>query len=142
MDFFFYGTLLDADIRTLVLGPAAATLVLEPARLKGHRRLTHRRSTVPVLVPKPGSATDGLLAYGLGPAAVRRLVHYEGRGYRSSLCRVRGAGGRTVFARVFVAKNVRGVLQLPWRLAPWQRRHKRAYLRQAARWMARFQASA
>jgi hypothetical protein len=142
MDFFFYGTLLDPDIRNLVLGADAAAHVVEPARLMGYRRLAQGRSTVPVLVPRPGAATDGVLVRGLGSERTARLVYYEGPGYRRVLSRVRGAGGREVRAWVFIAPRPGRMGHRSWRLMDWQRRHKRAYLRQATRWMAALAPSA
>ena len=109
MDLFFYGTLLDVDVRRLVLGVSAERLRLEPARLHGYRRMAKDRSTAPLLVPGPGMWVEGLLARGLDRPQMARLCHFEGRNYR---------------------------------LAPWQRRHKRAFLRLMGLWMAAYREAA
>ena len=125
--FFFYGTLLDADIRALVMG-AGAPAELEPATLVGWRRQAHPRETYPLIVPAADAAVEGAIARGLAPDAVSRLVVYEGPEYRIAAVEVQLAGGGTVAAEVFVPTDGVGGTGGPWDLASWQRRHKRRYL--------------
>ena len=141
-DLFFYGTLMDADVRRLVLGASAERLRLEPARLHGYRRMAKDRSTAPLLVPGPGMWVEGLLARGLDRTQVARLCHFEGRNYRLAPCALRLDGRQHAAAFVFL-----GAARLPrarraWRLAPWQRRHKRAFLRLMGLWMAAYREAA
>lgn len=138
MDVFFYGTLMDAEVRRLALGREAAALRLEPARLPGYRRMAKLRSSAPVIVRRRGAAVDGLLARGLGPAALARLCHFEGRQYRLMPRRVRLSDGRAVTAMVYLGAGRIPVRRVAWRLAWWQRRHKRAFLRLMALWMAAY----
>ena len=136
MDLFFYGTLMDADVRRLALGAGAEGLRLEAARLYGYRRMAKRRSTAPVLVPRPGAWVEGILARGLDRRQVARLRHFEGCNYRLTPCAVRVGGGHEAGALVFLGVGRLPLNRLAWRLAPWQRRHKRAFLRLMAMWMA------
>ena len=136
MDFFFYGTLLDPEVRRAVLGIGAAKLVLEPGRLRGYRRIAARVTTVPGLVRQSGAVTEGLIARGIAAADAERLDRYEGRGYRRIACAIQGAAGACPQALVYIAIRHRDARGAPWSLARWQRRHKRRYLRSIARWMA------
>ena len=124
--FFFYGTLLDADIRALVMG-AGAPAELEPATLLGWRRQAHPRETYPLIVPAAGAAVEGAIARDLAPDTVSRLVVYEGPEYRIAAVEVQLTGGSVVAAEVFVPTDGVGGTA-PWDLATWQRRHKRRYL--------------
>ncbi|HLI13213.1 MAG TPA: gamma-glutamylcyclotransferase family protein [Alphaproteobacteria bacterium] len=136
MDLFFYGTLMDADVRGLVLGPKATGLRLEPARLHGFRRMAKRHSTAPVIVPRPGVWLPGLLARGLRAGQILRLRHFEGRNYRLCACRVRLGSGEIQPAMVYRGAGHIPVRRMEWRLASWQRRHKRGFLRRMAPWIA------
>lgn len=136
MDFFFYGTLMDAQVRRLVLGPGAEALALEPARLSGYRRLAKLKSSAPVLVPHRGARVEGLLARGLDRRQAARICHFEGRNYRLFTCAVRLQRGERVRAGVFLGRGRNPVKRAPWRLAAWQRRDKRAFLKLIALWMA------
>jgi hypothetical protein len=133
--FFFYGTLIDADVRRAVLGPLAPRRV-EPASLRGWRRVPVRGKTYPVIVADPTAQVDGVLARGLNAASKHRLERYED----ADLYALAGLDvlptGRTrpVPAQVFVAKAA-GARSAPgeWEIETWQRRHKRRYLRTLGR---------
>ncbi|MFI4987151.1 MAG: gamma-glutamylcyclotransferase family protein [Alphaproteobacteria bacterium] len=140
MDFFFYGTLMDDDVRRLVLGPQAAGLVLLPARLKGYRRLAKCRSSAPVLVPRRGASVAGLLARGLDRRQAARLCHYEGRNYRLATCVVRLSGQVPCTALVYLGNGRVAVRRTAWRLDAWQRRSKCRFLRLATLWLAAYRA--
>jgi hypothetical protein len=59
--FFFYGTLIDADVRRLVLGRLAPDEV-EPATLSGWRRVKLAGVTYPGIVPDAKGWVEGVLA--------------------------------------------------------------------------------
>lgn len=138
MDFFFYGTLLDEDVRRLVLGPEAARLKLMPARLAGYRRLANGPSSAPLLARRRGASVEGLLVRGLDRHQAARLRHYEGRNYRSARCRVRLADGKTCQAMVYLSQGRIPRRRRSWRLREWQRRSKRAFLKLTALWLAAY----
>jgi len=138
MDFFFYGTLLDEEVRRLVLGPEVGRLELVPARLAGYRRFPKLRSSAPVLARRSGASVEGLLVRGLDRRQAARLRHYEGRNYRLARCKVRLAEGKACAAMVFLGRGRIRLRRGSWRLREWQRRSKRAYLRLAALWLAAY----
>jgi hypothetical protein len=136
MDFFFYGTLLDRDVRRAVLGPGADTLAIEPALLPGYRRIATWGTVVPGLVRQSGAVTEGLIVRGITDTDGKRLDRYEGRGYRRIPCEILAAAEKRPRALVYIAIRRQAGRGAAWSLAGWQRRHKRRYLRSIARWMA------
>jgi hypothetical protein len=138
MRFFFYGTLMDPDLRALVIGRTAG-IGIEPATLIGWRRRRAVGFAFPIAVPAPGRRIEGVLARGLDRAALRRLCRYEDDGYRLVKVAVRLArSGRSVPALLFTPmrgrfRGGRGT----WSLARWQRREKRRQLPRLRAWLGR-----
>jgi hypothetical protein len=132
MRFFFYGTLIDPDVRRLVLGPLAPAAV-EPASLSGWRRVPLPGVTYPTILRAPLASVDGVLARGLDAAGRRRLIDYESDDYDLIDVEVTIAAGRRLAALAFVGKpgQVRGVGL--WEFTAWQRRHKRRFVAALAR---------
>jgi hypothetical protein len=131
MRFFFYGTLIDPDVRRLVLGSLAPAAV-EPAVLSGWKRVPLSGVTYPTIVRATRASVEGVLVRGLDGAARRRLIAYEGDDYHLIEVEVVVARGRRVAALVFVGqRQVRNIG--PWTFAVWQRRHKRRFVASLAR---------
>ncbi|BBK38244.1 hypothetical protein STAQ_33220 [Allostella sp. ATCC 35155] len=130
--FFFYGTLLDADLRRALCGPAADGWDLVPAELPGHRRGRSPGRTYPYLLPAPESRVPGLVADGLSPEAAAILTLYEGRGYRvAAVVPDTSAGPRPCW--VFLPRRT-VVAPLPWTLEGWREAHKAAALKRLRAW--------
>lgn len=127
MRFFFYGTLIDADVRRAVLGRRAPAAV-EPATLAGWRRVRLPKVTYPAIVPDRRSAVEGVLARGLDGQAQDRLVAYESPAYDLIEVPVTTGAGRQVTALVFAAKPGSTRAIGIWDFAEWRRRHKRRFL--------------
>ncbi len=128
MRFFFFGTLMDADVRALVLGRAMPADAIGPATILGFRRVFVADRSYPMLTPERRGRVDGLLAHGLDGAAKARIGHFEGDEYRFEARAVCLAGGASTDALVAMVRK--GVVPSPrsWELVPWQRRHKRGFL--------------
>jgi len=128
MRFFFYGTLIDPDVRRAVLGRLAPASV-EPATLKGWRRFSAKGVTFPIARPDPKSEIEGVLARGLSAEAGRKLDAYEGDGYRRVTVEV-VSGGKTVAANFYVDDGSGTLTADPaaWSYETWVRRDKRAFL--------------
>jgi hypothetical protein len=130
MDCFFYGTLLDADVRRLVLGAHAPTR-LAPARLVGWRRVKVRGECFPVIQRQAGAIVSGLLARALDADARGRLIEYEGRdAYALVAVDVTLADGARCAAETFVplATGPLTPTRTAWSLEGWRRRDKRTFL--------------
>lgn len=130
--FFFYGTLCDAAVRARVLGPAAASLELVPAIVRDWRAVYARGRAYPVLVPGRGDAAPGVLAHGLDRDGVRRLVAYEGAGYRLARLTVTLADGSRVAAAVFLPRRALRPGVRRFELAQWQHAQRARYLKRVA----------
>jgi len=124
---FFYGTLMDDDVRRAVLG-ATAPASAEPAVLGGWRRVSAVGTPYPTVVRDSGRQVEGVLVRGLDYVACRQLTAYEGRDYGLVDVEVT-VGDRSVAAMMFAAPNptVRSHAG-GWSFATWTRRHKRATL--------------
>jgi hypothetical protein len=128
MRLFFYGTLLDADVRTLVLGPQAEQIAITPARLAGWRRLRARGKLYPIILEAPGKHVAGIVTSPLDAGAVARLRRYEGPGYDLSPCRPLLEDGSTVAAQVFQPTERPPADEAEWDLAAWQATEKSRWL--------------
>ncbi len=128
MRFFFYGTLIDPDVRRAVLGTLAPETV-EPAVLKGWRRFAAKGVTFPIARPDPKSEIEGVLARGLSAEVGRLLDAYEGDGYRRTKVEI-VAGGKTVSAILYVDDGSGTLTAAPgaWSYATWAKRDKPAFL--------------
>ena len=126
---FFYGTLIDADVRATVLGPAARHRPVEPAVLPGYRCLTMRGCSYPVIVRSARGEVAGVLMHGLTRADFGRLLDYETEEYRAIDALVLTRTGKRIVAKVFVASARALPSPVPWNAADWQRRFKRNFLR-------------
>ena len=129
MRYFFYGTLLDPDVRAHILGAWINRRDLPAARLPGYRRVQIRGRHYPVVVPAPGEAVEGVLAAGLDRGAVLRLARFESDEYVDAERTVLVDDGRALRARVFVAGPLANPSDTAWTVEIWQRRHKGAFMR-------------
>ncbi|MBF0268744.1 MAG: gamma-glutamylcyclotransferase [Alphaproteobacteria bacterium] len=123
---FFYGTLMDADLRLAIAG---CEMTVEPAWLDGFRCVPVAGADYPMLVASPRHRVEGLLTQDIGKRVLGRLIRYEGGEYRLEKRTVRVASGRLTEAGVFFTRpGIRGRLHQDWDLSLWQRRHKGRFL--------------
>jgi len=131
--FFFYGTLLDDDVRSLVLGSRAADMSLEPATLHGYCRCVMQRRTYPVISPDVRNSVTRRVIRGLDARMAHRLAAFEGAEFEPLQCNVTIENGRILRTWVFVAGSDAVLSMTPWDLETWQRRHKAEFLRRLRR---------
>jgi gamma-glutamylcyclotransferase (GGCT)/AIG2-like uncharacterized protein YtfP len=143
---FVYGTLLDADVRTLVLGRPLDAAQLQPAALKHMRRVYIAGRLYPMIVPRRGAAVDGLLLTALTDEDYARLDAFEGADYgreRQNIWPLAedASEGEPVLAWLY---RTRGVGPRPspreWRLEEWRKREKPVFLRAAKEWIVELSA--
>jgi hypothetical protein len=129
MRFFFYGTLMDADIRRAVLGDRAPETV-EPATLLGYRRVAAANGAYPMLLKASGYEVDGVVVRGLDKLARARLDRYEGDEYEPIDVDVATREKRALRVLVYMPArdNAPRKSPGPWTLDMWQRRFKRELL--------------
>ena len=138
VDFFFYGTLRDAEVRHTVLGPMARPGAVVPAELAGYRCAPVGTGAFPALVAEPKARVEGLLIIGVDLTAAARVSLFEDEGYeyQAQLVSVidrdemeREAWAFLPMARLPVRNGV-------WDIDEWSRRHKAAFLASARRAMS------
>lgn len=125
---FFFGTLMDREVLSAVLGRAVPDGELRPATLPGWRRVDVSGRSYPMLIPHPTGRVEGVLASGLSRDDRARLDHYEGDEYRKAILMVRTTDGTEVAAGMFLCHPEVEAGKRDWRLEEWRRRHKRAAL--------------
>lgn len=133
MRLFFYGTLLDSDVRLLVLGPGAAAMALTPALLPGWQRRKARGRSYPIILRDPAGTVDGAVTSPLDAAAVAKLSAYEGPGYTLNACQVTLSGGSAVAAHVYQPTERLAADDAAWDLADWQLAEKSKFLERLRR---------
>lgn len=133
MRYFFYGTLLDADVRAMVLSPGSRDFPVEPAMLLGYRRVFMAERVYPVVAPSLECSAAGVLSGELNAEDAGRLAEFESDEYDEVTLDVIDQVGRSIAARVFVAGPKAVPSAAAWDLADWRRRHKRAFLRRTRR---------
>ncbi|MEM7224024.1 MAG: gamma-glutamylcyclotransferase family protein [Pseudomonadota bacterium] len=139
MQLFFYGTLLDADLRRAILGAAAEQrLVLRPALLPGYRCFRSSHGDYPVLLRRSGGRVKGALATGVDRIGLLRIGHFEGEDYAPAQSLVIGADGRRSMAWIYRASVPEPVERQTWNLRAWQLRSKTRLLPQVKRWAGGF----
>lgn len=130
---FFYGTLRDAEVRCAVTG---RDIPVETAWLPGFRCVPVRGRSYPMLIPDRQGRAEGVLAQDVGPAALRRLIGYEGPEYRlATATTVFKAGALPVKARLFMTRpGVAGDDSRSWDLQDWQESRKKGSLSRMPDW--------
>lgn len=134
--FFFYGTLMDHDVLSLVLGRRVEPAELLPAMLPDVARVACRDATYPRLVSRRGGAVDGRVMRRPSRRDAVRIAWFEHGEYEIVAREARLPDGGRLTVHLFAADD--GVLPAshePWSLDHWRARHKAAYLDQCHGWM-------
>lgn len=137
MKLFFFGTLMDAEVRSLVMGRDADPGTIEPAIAQGFRRVFVAGRHYPMLLAHASGWVEGTLVHGLDAERVHRLQVYEGWEYSLQPIQVQTNSGHKVMAHVFMCPPHIEADPREWRLDQWQRRHKRTFLPKARMHMDR-----
>ncbi|MEG3617614.1 gamma-glutamylcyclotransferase family protein [Magnetovibrio sp. PR-2] len=126
-DVFFYGTLLDTDVLTRVVGHAVPSTRLIPGTIQGYQRVYVQGEAFPTLVEGAG-VIDGLVYRTCGPKDWERIFAYERAEY--DLAQERAQTEQGAFdVHVFVKGKTQRATDKHWDYPSWRRLHKRSYLR-------------
>ncbi len=130
---FLFGTLLDPELRAIVLGRAVPG---RAATLPDHAIEVVAGGDWPILVPRDGAQAEGLMVDLDTEAAARAAFYEAGYGYAAVPAEIRAGGGRFA-VRVYRAPDGTGSGR-PWGLEAWQAAKGPLTRRAAARAMAMF----
>jgi len=133
MRFFFYGTLMDADVLAAVIGRRIGPARIRDAVLDGFRRVYRRGASYPILLDDPEGRVDGVIVSDLTAADATRLDEFEGSEYRRAARAVAVPGEGTVEAQVYLTRPGVPASGQTWDLETWKRRHRAAYLARVRR---------
>jgi hypothetical protein len=124
MLFFFYGTLMDRELRAKLLGARVQGLRVTPGVLIHHRRFTARYGDYPVLVPELNGRVSGVFVEGLDARALLWIAHFEGPWYLTE--RVTAFDERRQRLRPWAFRPTRrdAATDKPWDFRRWQRTGK------------------
>lgn len=138
MRYFFYGTLMDADVLSAVTGRRFRRHHLVPAWLHDWRCVAVPKAPYPAVVPVRGRTCDGVVIDGVDRRMARRLATYEGPLYREGEVEIETVRGERLAAAVFLPRPSLAVAPLDWSFDAWRKRHKRRYMRRlnAPGWQA------
>lgn len=126
---------MDVELFTLVCGQDMATIVREPAVVKDHLPYWVVDDHYPVLVPKAGSNTDGLIIRGLLPESLDRIVFFEGGEFSVQHIDVVNAIGDIENVQYFADTDIKQVSDYVWHLDQWQRTTKPDTMPRVVRYM-------
>jgi hypothetical protein len=130
MRFFFYGTLMDPDVRAIVLGREAALSahVRDAVLFDWERRATSGVS-YPIVLSRPGEHVNGMIVSGLDTMARRALVAYEGPFFQLMRVNAYVANGARE-ALVFVPASESPLTPEPggWSYPHWVLNHKKTFV--------------
>lgn len=138
MRLFFYGTMLDPEVRRIVLGDGVERLTIRPAVLVGYRRVRAKDGDDPVLVRRTAGRVHGALVEGLRPDDLHRIAHFEGPDYAPRRATVIDKADRRVCVWVMISRGARQASGEAWDLRRWQIRAKSRLLPQLRRWMLEY----
>ena len=128
VSFFFYGTLIDPEVRRLVLGVESQKLNVMSAWLPGFTVRYVLQAKYPALRPKPGARAPGIVITGLSRKQALTLDRYEGDGYRRKIRLVRLADRRPNSAFVYMPLEKLRIGPRPWIFETWHARDKENFL--------------
>ncbi len=134
-DYFFYGTLSDPLVLSLVTGRRMPLTRLRPATLSGYTAQYVTGRLFPVLIEAPGEAAEGVFVAGLREPEAHRIHQFEDDGYTAEIRDVATRDRRQRPALVFMGTGRLPASDEPWDLRQWQLRHRRRYLTGVARWV-------
>ena len=136
---FVYGSMRDADVRALVLGPGCPEVRAEPAWMPGAAAALVPGESYPYLVLVEGARAPGEVLYGLDEACLDRIHFFESDEYAIAECEVEGTDGDRIAAMHFGGVAIPQAPIVPWSLAQWQATEKTRFLAMTREYMTMWQ---
>ena len=138
---FVYGSMRDADVRALVLGPDSPGIRTEPAWMPDAAAARVPGESYPFLVSIEGARAPGELLHGLDQTCLDRIHFFESDEYACVRCVVELADGERIAAMHFGGIAIPKATLVPWSLERWQAREKAIFLSMTREYMSGWQRS-
>ena len=135
MDLFSFGTLMDTELLSAVTGISACDIVSEEATVHNRVALWVKDDHYPVLLPREGSITHGLIIRNLTADAFDRIVFFEGGEFRLEELEVVTANGKREHVQYFADNEIKPVSDYQWCLKDWQQSTKMDTMPRVSRYM-------
>jgi len=137
--FFFFGSLRDADIAAIVIGRSLSADDLVPAQLPGYRAVCVPEDTAPVLIADATAKAPGVLVQTLSVPETERLGFFESVDYAARPLPVVTESGERQIAQVWLDSHYTPQNLQPWHYEDWLVEHKPAFLAMTQAYMAHFE---
>ena len=133
---FVYGSMRDADVRALVLGPECPEVRAEPAWMPRATTALVPGESYPYLVSVEAARAPGEVLYGLDATCLDRIRFFEGDEYAFVECVIERRGGERIAAMHFGGVGIAQAPIVAWSLERWQANEKARFLSMAREYMA------
>lgn len=133
---FAYGTLLDPDVRSIVLGRPCPDGEGRPALLRGYVRVAVVGEAFPALAEDPAGAVEGRLFRLRDEVERRRVQFFEGHAQTLVESVVECSASGPVSALACLGSTGLVLGGEGWDFEAWGQSHKPAYLAATEAWMA------
>ena len=133
---FFFGSLLSADVRHAVIGRAVPDDECAAVTLDGYRRVRVANETYPALVPAKGESVEGIVVSELTAEEALRVMWFEGEEYKPEAVLVRYPRGGFDEAFTFLAAPDLQLTDEAWDYDAWLEQELEQYVPMTDEWMS------
>ena len=132
--YFFYGTLMDMEVLSIVSGLSLTSMRLRPAILPGYRRVRVQDVQYPAVYASEDHSVEGLAVHGIPQPATARLRLFENDGYDLAVEPVVIGDSTNRKAALFAATARMNLTDEDWSFEDWRRQHRRHFLLRVKAW--------
>lgn len=133
--YFFYGTLLDAEVQEVVFGRRLSPRQMIPAITPGYRRVYVKDAWYPTMAPHEGGFIDGMVVTGLTHEERGKVDWFEDDDYELRPVPVMIKGREAGKALAYMPPAGSNAGDRTWTMSEWRQRFKRQFLLRSQRWM-------
>ena len=138
MRYFFYGSLMDPTIASIVLDCPVRAHDLQPATLTGYTPVRVQDEHYPALVSSRGRETRGVLVSDISALQARRLQFYETAEFHPATVEVVTSDGALLETLVFMPTATVECTEEPWQFDNFLETAGSDYVRHTQLWMQGF----
>ncbi len=132
---FFFGSLLDADVRHTVIGRAVPDEDCAQVSLDGYKRVRVENETYPALIAASNQSVEGIAVSNLSADEALRVLYFEGEEYRPEAVLLRYPRGGFDEAYTFLASPDLNLTDEIWDFDHWVEHELDRYIPMTEEWM-------